>query len=175
MIKATREMGRLSQLGYVVTDIERAIDGWAADGVGPWYLLPHVDTTQFVYRGEASTIDMSIGIAYAGGMQLELIEQHCHSDSLYREFLGRHGEGLQHLGHFPEDFDATEAALTAAGWGIGQRGHLGTGRFIYFDNQHHPGTTMEISEWTESRRNFFAKIEAECLAWDGNGDPRRSR
>lgn len=175
MIKATREIGPLSQLGYVVTDIERAIHDWAADGVGPWYLLPHVDTTLFEYRGEASTLDMSIGLAYAAGMQVELIQQHCQSDSLYREFLDRNGEGLQHLGFFPTDFDAAESALTAGGWGIGQRGHIGTGRFIYFDNEHHPGTTMEISEITESRSTFFAKIEAECLAWDGQGDPRRSR
>lgn len=173
MINAVRQLGPLKQLGYVVSDLGRAIDDWAADGVGPWTFLPHVDTEHFEYKGSGSTLDMSIGLSYVGGMQLELIQQHCDQPSLYSDFLTRNGEGLQHLGYFPDDFDGALASVTNAGWTIGQQGTLGSGRFIYFGNQHHPGTTMEISEINDRRRTFFADIEAQCLAWDGKGDPRR--
>ena len=140
-----------------------------------WDRGTHVETTNFVYRGRQSTVDMSIGLAYMGGMQIELIQQHCESPTLYRQFLARSGEGLQHLGYFPQDFDGALEAVTRCGWTIGQQGHIGSGQFIYFANEHHPGTTMEISTNNEQRRRFFARIEAECLAWDGQGDRRRSR
>jgi NADPH2:quinone reductase len=175
MIEGIRALGPLKQLGYVVTDVERAIDSWAADGVGPWYLLPHIETTEFFYRGTPSTVDMSIGIAYIGGLQVELIQQHCENSTIYREFLDRSGEGLQHLGYFPEDFDAALTAVTAGGWGIAQQGRIGSGEFMYFDNEHHAGSTMEISTINDQRRSFYSRTEAECLAWDGQGDPRRFR
>lgn len=174
MINAVRQLGPLKQLGYVVADLDRAIDDWAADGVGPWTFLPHVDTENFEYQGRHSTLDMSIGISYVGGMQVELIQQHCDQPSLYRDFLTSSGEGLQHLGYFPADFDATLASVTRAGWSIGQQGFLGSGRFVYFGNQHHPGTTMEIAEINDRRRTFFADIAAQCQGWDGAGDARRA-
>lgn len=88
------------------------IDAWATDGVEPWYVLSHVETTNFIYRGRQSTVGMSIGLAYMGGMQIELIQQHCESRTRYCEFLARSGEGLQHLGYFPQDFDEALEAVT---------------------------------------------------------------
>ena len=31
--------GPVRQIGYVVTDLDRAIDGWLELGVGPWFVM----------------------------------------------------------------------------------------------------------------------------------------
>ncbi len=173
MMDPIRSFGPLVQLGYVVDDLRGAIAAWAARGVGPWTFLAHVDTEDFEYRGIPSTVDMSIAISYMGGMQLELIQQHCDQPTLYRDFRVEHGEGLQHLGYFPDDFEVALAAANEADWSVGQQGFLGSGRFVYFDTQHHPGTVVEICEINDRRRTLFADIESQTLAWDRKGDPVR--
>ena len=50
----SRFFGEIRQLGYVVPDIEAAMDYWSrALGVGPWFYNPQVPIVNYRYRGEA--------------------------------------------------------------------------------------------------------------------------
>jgi hypothetical protein len=46
--------GEIRQLGYVVPDIEAAMDYWSNTlGVGPWFYNPQVPIVNYLYRGES--------------------------------------------------------------------------------------------------------------------------
>ena len=45
--------GEIRQLGYVVPDIEAAMDYWSRVlGVGPFFYAPRVPVEKFTYKGE---------------------------------------------------------------------------------------------------------------------------
>jgi len=72
----SRFFGDIRQNGDVVPDIEAAMDYWATVmGVGPWLYLKHAPIKDFSYLGTPSEIDVSIALANAGPLQLELIHQ----------------------------------------------------------------------------------------------------
>ena len=51
----SRHFGALRQLGYVVTDIEAAMDYWGRTlGVGPWFYNPRVPIVNYQYRGQVT-------------------------------------------------------------------------------------------------------------------------
>jgi hypothetical protein len=165
----SRLLGPCRQNGYVVPDIEAAIAGWVGVGVGPWIVHPHVPVAAFAYRGEPGEVDVTIALANSGPLQIELIQPHDESPSLYSDFLRQHpGGGLQHLGYWVDDFDTVRQACLDAGWAVGHEGSILGGRFTYFDTEFHGGSVMEIAEMDETRRAGFARIEARCEQWDGS-------
>jgi hypothetical protein len=167
--------GPVWQLGYVVADDEAAMEGWLAQGVGPWYVIHPFPVDRFSFReGDPSTTPLlTIALSHSGGVQVELIQQHDDTPTLYREFLARTGGGLQHLGYLPVDYEASLAAARAAGWGVFHQGSASGTRFCYLDGGGHPGTMAEIVDLDEGSRGLFAHIEDEAAAWDGATRPVR--
>ena len=50
----SRFFGEIRQAGYVVNDIEKAMDYWSKElGIGPWFYNPKVPIVNYRYRGEA--------------------------------------------------------------------------------------------------------------------------
>lgn len=167
-------LGPARQNGYVVPDLDRAIEGWLAIGVGPWLVHPHIALDWFEHRGTPSAPDVSIALAYAGSLQIELIQPHDDRPSLYREFLEVCPQGgLQHLGYWVDDFDAQRAAGVERGWPIGHEGSIWNTRFTYFDTGHHLGAVAEIVALSEAGRAGFERLEALCAGWDGTDRPVR--
>ncbi|MDT5112110.1 MAG: hypothetical protein QOE20_4000, partial [Mycobacterium sp.] len=37
--------GKIAQIGYVVRDIDAAMDNWLKHGVGPWFYVDRVQTS----------------------------------------------------------------------------------------------------------------------------------
>jgi hypothetical protein len=61
---------------------------------------------------------------------------------------------MQHFAVWPEDYDATYEKALAAGFRVCQEGDLtGWGRFVYFANEDHPGTVVELSHFTPAWRS----------------------
>jgi hypothetical protein len=58
------------------------------------------------------------------------------------------------------------------GWEIGQEGDTPRGPFIYFLNEGHPGTVIEMAEATPVRMRIFDQVREAALNWDGR-DPIR--
>jgi len=166
--------GAIFQLGYVVADIDAALDHWVRTGVGPWYVLDPLPIEHFSYRGGPSIVpEVTIALSYSGGMQVELIHQRDDAPTMYRDFLAATGGGLQHLGYLPAGYDASLAAAVAAGWEQAHVGHAAGTRFVYLDGGGHPGSVAELVDLDPTSRSFFGHIADEAAGWDGVSDPVR--
>ena len=171
----SRIFGPVCQNGYVVRDIQAAMDHWIeVMGVGPWYYIGRVKTDYFRYRGRESDVEMSIALANSGALQIELIQQRNAAPSMYTEFLDAGREGLQHMSFWTTDYQALYDRALALGYKVGHEGRIGgeKGRFAYFDTEAHPGTVIEISDISGGKGRFFERIRQAAANWDGT-DPIR--
>ncbi len=167
----SRIFGEVRQNGYVVRDIEAALEHWTEVlGVGPFFYFERAPVTEFRYRGEPSEPEVSIALANSGSLQIELIQQRNAAPSMYRDFLDAGREGLQHVAYWTESFDADFARCRDAGYDVGQSGCAGgpDGRFVYFATEAHPGTVIELSEVSGPKGRFFAHIAEAARSWDGS-------
>jgi hypothetical protein len=166
--------GEVRQLGYVVKDIEAAMEYWSSTlGVGPWYYNPKVPIENYHFRGESYEPHNSVALANSGFVQVELIQ--CRNDvpSMYRDFLQAGHTGLQHVAYWTESYDQDLERLLAQGFSPVMNGEVGErGRFVYFDTEYHPGTVIELSEVAGPKGKLFDLIRSESQAWDGR-DPVR--
>jgi catechol 2,3-dioxygenase-like lactoylglutathione lyase family enzyme len=170
----SRFFGEIRQLGYVVKDIEAAMDYWSRVlGVGPWFYNPRVPIVNYRYRGEAYEPHNSVTLANSGFVQVELIQTRNDVPSMYRDFLMAGNTGLQHVAYWTESHDADLERLTAQGFKPVMSGEVGErGRFVYFDTEYHPGTVIELSEVAGPKGRMFRMIREASEGWDGR-DPVR--
>ena len=170
----SRLFGPMRQVGIVVRDIDKAMRHWVeVCGVGPWFYAEKLPMTGYRYKGRSYDIPhLSIALANSGDVQLELIQQRCDSPSLYRDFLGAGHEGMQHWSSWPVNYHEIRERALRTGWQIGQEGDTPRGPFIYFLNEGHPGTVVEMAEATPTRMRIFDAVREAALAWDGK-DPIR--
>lgn len=167
----SRIFGPVRQNGYVVRDIQAAMDHWIkVMGVGPWYYVDRVKTDYFRHRGRDSDIEMSIALANSGNLQIELIQQRNDAPSMYQEFLAAGREGLQHMSFWTTDYQALYDRALTLGYKVGHEGQIGgeKGRFAYFDSEAHPGTVIEISDISGGKGRFFERIRQAAADWDGS-------
>ena len=172
----SRIFGAIRQNGYVVRDIQAAMDHWIkVMGVGPWFYIPKVPTESFRYRGVDSPVEMSIALANSGDLQIELIQQRNDAPSMYKDFLDAGHEGLQHLAYWSRDYQGVYDKALALGYRVGHEGQIGgrRGRFAYFETQGHPGTVLELSDISGRKGEFFEHVRAAAADWDGS-DPIRA-
>ena len=170
----SRLFGPLRQMGFVVRDIDKAMRHWIeVCGVGPWFLAEKLPLYGFWYKETPyPDIHLSIALANSGEVQLELIEQRDETPSMYRDFLAAGREGLQHWSSWPLDYHERLGRAVKEGWTIGQRGESPRGPFVYFLDEGHPGTVIEMAELTPTRRHIFDAVRAAAVDWNG-GDPIR--
>ena len=171
----SRLFGPMRQVGIVVRDVEAAMRHWVdVCGVGPWFYAERLPVTAFTYnRQRYDDIHLSIALANSGDVQLELIQQRCQTPSMYREFLAAGHEGMQHWSSWPEDYDAIYDRALASGYSVGQEGDSPRGRFVYFRQEGHPGTIIEMAHATPARMRIFGAIRDAAVGWDGTDPIRR--
>ena len=166
-------LGPIVQNGFVVRDWREAALHWAGTlGVGPFFVMEHVEFGECRYKGEPTDIDMSVAIAYTGGYQIELVQQHNDAPSIYTAFLATNEPGLQHVGTLVDDLDVTLDDNDLRGK-IVQDGVTAAGqRFAYVDTILHNGTMVELIEADAEMRKAFAYMQRAAADWDGT-DPIR--
>ncbi len=171
----SRIFGDIIQNGYVVRDIQAAMQHWITVlGVGPWFYVDRLDVPDFTYKGQPSAAHISLALANSGPLQVELIQQRNDAPSLYRDFLNAGHEGLQHLGYGTRQFEADLERLLHLGYTIGHRGTVGgRGPFVYLLTESHPGTVVELLDMGHGRERIFAGIAEAARTWDGT-DPIRT-
>jgi hypothetical protein len=142
-------------------------------GVGPFYVMRGLrqDAT---YRGEPCSVPFSVAFANNGALQIELIHQHDDTPSIYTEFLDAGRDGMHQLAWWAPDFDATIAAIEAAGWPVVWRGGAdGGARYAYVESPAtSPATIVEIMELTPATEGLATLVRNAAVDWDG-GDPIR--
>lgn len=167
----SKSFGSIRQIGYVVKDIEQAMNHWSQVlAVGPWFYRADATPTVFTYYGKsAPPPKISIAIANSGNVQIELIQQHDQADSLYRDSLNAAGECAQHIAYWTEDeFDARRAQLLEMGYQEGHAGQMGQrGRFSYLIHKGLPSAVIEISELRGGKAEYFRKVAHAAQEWDG--------
>jgi Glyoxalase/Bleomycin resistance protein/Dioxygenase superfamily len=174
------KFGPILQNGYVVRDWRRAAEWWSdVMGVGPFFVMEHLEFRRCEFRGQPATIDMSVAIAYSGEHQIELVQQHNDAPSIYTEFLAGSPEGLQHVGVMVDDLAGTLARL---GWAdrVVQQGETVVGqRFAYCDLRGagagpagapyagHEGAMIELIEVNDTARSAFEYMKKTAREWTG--------
>jgi catechol 2,3-dioxygenase-like lactoylglutathione lyase family enzyme len=165
----SRFLGEIRQAGYVVHDIEAAMDYWSRVlGVGPWFYKERVPIVNYRYRGAHYEPHNSVALANSGPLQLELIQIRNDVPSMYRDFLRAGRTGLQHVAYWTETFDADYERLRGQGFEPVMSGEVGErGRFVYFDTEFHPGSVIELSEVAGPKGKMFRMIREASQNWDG--------
>lgn len=141
----------LSGVGVVVRDIDKAIKYYSDTfGIGPFQTIVFEPDKHWV-DGKPYPVKLKLAFAQMGPVELELLEPI--SDGPHKEFLDTHGEGLQHLGFYIDNYDEWMSYLKQQGIGIlynaeGNIEGLGHIRAAYLDSQAGKpgGTLIEICE-----------------------------
>jgi hypothetical protein len=162
---------RIVQNAWIVPDLGVAIRQWnARTGLGPFLVMHHLPLEQCRYRGAAASPVISMAVAQAGVVQIELIEQHDAGASAYRDLVPEGSTGFHHVGVISEDFDRDVALYQAAGLDIASSGKFGDMRFCFVDSVHTLGHMIELLEDTPSIRAGFTATRVAAEDWDGKTD-----
>lgn len=164
--------GAIRQLGYVVRDIQSAMQFWIkVHGVGPFFYFDQPLVKELQYRGSSCDAQNAFAFAQSGPVQIELIAPLDNIPSLYQEFLTQSGEGLQHVAYWapPTEFEALEAKARALDMPCVWSGYTGEpeGRFAYYDGGGYPGTFIELSSLSPKKKALFDTIARASVDWDG--------
>lgn len=149
----------VAQIAYVVEDLDATVQQYhQMFGIGPWHFYTYgkpLLTTMKRY-GKPAEYRMRVALSYFGNMRIELI-QHLEGDTVYTDFIKKHGYGIQHLGFLVDDMDtalkqAREAGLEVSMEG-GGHGPDGDGYFAYLETEDLFGTTLELIERPKRRHD----------------------
>jgi catechol 2,3-dioxygenase-like lactoylglutathione lyase family enzyme len=160
--------GGIVQMGWVVTDLDAAAARFASTlGAGPFLVGRHIEVTDLRHRGVRAPTDFSFALAQAGNVQIELIEQHDDTPSVYRDMYGRGEEGFHHLAFIVPDVAAEVARYGAMGFEVGGDGIFGDSRFAYVDTHKAVGHMVELIPDSETIRALFSAVREAADDWDG--------
>lgn len=168
--------GTPRQIGYVVGDIDAAIETWLKIGVGPWFAMRGLELTS-IFRGEPVSYRSSLAFSNIGDMQIELIQQHDDVPTIHQEFLASPNtdpSGYNQFAWWAEDLAATRKAVVDAGWEIVWEGVPGQGAgYFYAQAPGVPTHILEFMELNEQTQGLAALVRGAATDWDGT-DPIRS-
>jgi len=174
MLGFGQRVGQIVQMAYIVEDIRAAIDWWIRDArTGPWFLLESFLGEDHIYRGTRSRADVKIAMAFAGHMQIELIQPKDDNPSVYRETKAARGFGFHHVGIASADVDTEIAAYEARGYELAFRAGVPTGGAVaYLDGGPTLPGFVELIPATPEMDAGFTAFWRASLEWDGE-DPIR--
>ena len=155
--------GPIIQIAWVVDDIEASELLLSEQfGVGAWTRIPDVtfEAASTTYRGRPAGLVAHVSLAYAGDLQLELI-QPVSGESVHTEFLAANGPGLHHVCFATDDLDASCAAAEAAGHSVAMRGSMMGGEieFAYLDCSAAGAPYIELARIGPVMQEFFDAVK----------------
>lgn len=170
------KFGEIRQIAFVVKDINAAMQYWSdVLGIGPFFIKRDITFIDYKYRGAPATSPrISIALANSGQLQIELIAQHDDTPSIYREFLDRGCEGLQHVSAWLTctEFDRQKNQLIEAGYEIAQECTIASSgvRLVYFSTENSPGGFIyEISDLRDEKHySRVLGIRDAAATWRGD-------
>jgi hypothetical protein len=161
------------QAAFIVKDLRRAIEAWRKSSpIGPFFVLENVCPENGIYRGRPTDLVMSLAIAQAGAVQIELIEQHSPAASVYRDAYPAGQEGFHHLACFTESLTKEATRYADAGVDNVYQATSGSLNFAYFDTRSQLGCMTEVLEYDGPTIAMFESFRDAAINWDGS-DPVR--
>lgn len=156
------------QMAFVVRDLDEAVQRFSRTlGAGPFMMNRHVQLTDPRHRGLAVKTDFSLALAQAGDVQIELVQQHDDTPSVYRDLFAPGTEGFHHVAVVVPDVDKEVARYRALGFEVGSTGRFGQADFAYIDTSPATGHMVEILPDNETIRRFFGAVRKAAERWDG--------
>ena len=156
------------QAGFVVRDIDAAVQRWSQKGAGPFRVFRDADIPLFHHQRESS-LRLNLALGQCDGVQIELIQPLGDAPSLFSECYpgGTPEEAFHHFGMIADDYDQFVAAHQAEGRPLVMHGEFSGYRFGFVDTRDTLGFMLEAFEKTPSLLAFFDEIEALAGQWDG--------
>jgi Glyoxalase/Bleomycin resistance protein/Dioxygenase superfamily len=157
------------QIAYGVSDVVAAAQGWAARGVGPFFVIEHIEVRHVRVRGESGSFDHSSAFAHWGSVMLELICQHDGgSDPIVTTGC------VHHMAHFVDTFASASTALIAQGMPEALYAETSAGTpFAFHDGRAERGHFIEIYERTARLGRFYEMVRDAAIGWNGTDPIRR--
>jgi methylmalonyl-CoA/ethylmalonyl-CoA epimerase len=141
--KSNSSFSKFHHIGIIVKDIDKAVEYFSSLGMGP-FITPKLTVSDGIHRGKPSANIPEIKQARVGGIVLEVL-QPSPGDSLAREFLETHGEGVNHIGFTVKDIDEEEKKFIQKGVKIIFKQKFAEGGgCIYLDTAEAGGTLIEL-------------------------------
>ena len=141
---------RIFQIGFVVSDIEKSMQNWVdVLDVGPWTVIELNDKNcrNCIENGEPSTepFKFIVAVAMFGEVQIELM-QPFYGVQIYKDFLEKHGDGLQHFKEFiPDDkIEGKVKEYAEKDLGVIRQGYFLEDIHIYLDTLKDFGFHLEL-------------------------------
>jgi hypothetical protein len=164
---------RFFQLGHVVDDVLSAAGAWAdAFGIGPFHVLPVVDQQLTYGEDDVRTHRIQVAVAQAGPLQIELIQQHCDTPSIYRDWSRGGTSAFHQVATVTSDYDAKKLHFEGLGYETVAESLGGTFRIAYVDTVEGFGFYTEVVEGIPGFLEQLDTISRTCATWDGT-DPVR--
>jgi hypothetical protein len=115
---------------------------------------------------------LQVGVAQSGPVQIELIQQHCDTPSIFLEHHGS-GHGMLHqLCTITSDFDGKKAHYQQLGYELATELNSPRQRVAFIDTVDDFGFYTEVVEAPPDFLPSLAAIARTCAEWDGR-DPVR--
>lgn len=167
--------GSVAQVAYVVEDIEASMKIYIDRmGIGPWFLASRFNPAKAVYRGTPNVPLFSLAVAYSGTTQIELIQQHDNTPSVFNEKPKDRRYGFHHWGVAVENFDAEVARYLKQGYDIAFSDTTPMGmRVVYMDTTGELPGMVELIEGNAALESAFGPAYTASLGWDGRDPIRR--
>jgi hypothetical protein len=163
---------RFFQVGHVVDDVLTASARWARTfGVGPFHVLP-VSEQRVDYRGETRDVRIQVAVAQAGPVQIELIQQHCDTPSIYSDWSRNGTSAIHQIATLTTDYNGKVAHFAHLGYPAVAQSAGGGLRVAYIDTVADFGFYTEIVEGPPAFVDRLQAISETCATWDGR-DPVR--
>ena len=148
------------QTGFVVDDIDRAIDRWTARGAGPFRVFRDIEV-DLTYRDRPAMVKLHLALGQFDGVQIELMQPLSEAPSIYHDSFpdGFPEEGLHHVGMIASDYDLFVEKHAKEGRPLVLNGVFSGYRFGFIDTRDTMGFMLEAFEKTPSLLAFFDEIK----------------
>lgn len=149
----------VGQLGFVVENIDAKIQAYYTNfGIGNWdiYIYEAPLLSFMHYYGRSVYYSFKVALSYFGNTRIELIEP-LKGETIYADFIEKHGYGLQHLGIYVEDINSVIQEAKEAGFSVimdgGGFGLDGDGYFAYLDTEKKYDICYELIQRPKQRHS----------------------
>jgi methylmalonyl-CoA/ethylmalonyl-CoA epimerase len=134
-------------LMIVVRDLKKAVEYYEKIGIGPFKpYAPLREYKKLNVKDKDAFYKLKIKVATLGPIELQVCEPGP-GESIYRDFLEKKGEGVQHLGFVVNDIEKEESQMKEKGFRVLNSGRRVDGSgFTYFDTEASAGVTLLIRQ-----------------------------
>jgi Glyoxalase/Bleomycin resistance protein/Dioxygenase superfamily len=168
-------VGGIVQAAYTVKDIDRGMKEFTSRlNVGPWFVTGPFIPSKGFYRGQPTDVSLTLAVAFAGHMMIELIAQHDEKPSVYQETIKTKGYGFHHWAICSKSFDKDVATYEAAGYPIAFSDLSPRGvRIVYMDTTRDLPGMLEIIDTTDALEAIYQSYFDAARNWNGENPVRR--